>query len=108
MTIRQVNLQPAHQAACRAPCSRLRCKTGPVALHACITATAQCRFELANQRCVAGGFATRVAYKGRTMPWMTAHLFAKTYYAPLLARPLDFVRGLRAVFGAGRDWTQDR
>jgi hypothetical protein len=34
------------------------------------------------------------------MWWMTAHLFVKTYYAPLLARPLDFLHGLRAVFGA--------
>jgi hypothetical protein len=66
----------------------------------CYSDTLQCRYELSNPQCVAGAFATRIAYNGRVMWWMSTHLFIKTYYAPLLARPLDFMRGLRAVFGA--------
>jgi hypothetical protein len=30
---------------------------------------------------------------------LSAHLFAKTYYAPCLLKPWGFLHGLRAVFG---------
>jgi hypothetical protein len=59
-----------------------------------------CRCELANPGCVVGGFKTVIRSGTRTLWAMTAHLFAKTYYAPALLKPVGFVRGLRCPFGA--------
>jgi len=33
-----------------------------------------------------------VQHEGRTLLWMTFHQLIKTYYAPLLFRPLSFAR----------------
>jgi hypothetical protein len=39
------------------------------------------------------------AVPGRRLWLLSAHNFASTYYAPLLFRPLSFLRGLRNLFG---------
>lgn len=41
----------------------------------------------------------RLAVPGRVLAALSLHNFVKTYYAPLLFRPLSFLRGLRALFG---------
>ena len=48
---------------------------------------------------VAGGFASLIEHDRRTFWGMSAHNVAKTFYAPLLFRPLSFARGLRVLFG---------
>ena len=44
-------------------------------------------------------FATLIELPDKVLWFNTAHNFFKTYYAPLLFRPLSFVRGLRLLFG---------
>ena len=54
------------------------------------------RSTLADPRVVLGGFFTLIQSPGegstRTLKFHTAHNFIKTYYAPLLFRPLSFLR----------------
>lgn len=61
---------------------------------------AGCRYELASDRTVAGGFVTRITHGGHILPWQTAHHLLKTFYMPLLMRPRGFAQGLRCVLGA--------
>lgn len=49
--------------------------------------------------CCAAAFAVLLSVPGRRLWLMSFHNFISTYYAPLLFRPLSFVRGLRALFG---------
>jgi hypothetical protein len=50
------------------------------------------RSALADPRTVIGGFHTMVELPGRVLWYMTGLHFVKTYAAPLLFRPLSFVR----------------
>lgn len=50
------------------------------------------RAVLRNPRNVIGGFNTVVELPDRVLLYMTAFHFSKTYLAPLLFRPLSFVR----------------
>jgi hypothetical protein len=60
----------------------------------------RCRFELADPGVAMGGFFTKITHKGAIMPWQTTHHFLKTYYMPLILRPLGFFTGLRCLLGA--------
>ncbi len=54
---------------------------------------------LADGRTACGGFVSVMRGPERTR-WLTsAHNFIKTYYAPLLFRPISFVNGARLLFG---------
>eukprot|EP00793_Prasinoderma_coloniale_P002491 PRCOL_00001973-RA len=65
------------------------------------------RATLADGRTCLGAFLPLIVGEGdsaaaappRTYWAMTAHNFAKSYYAPALMRPLSFARGLRFFFG---------
>ncbi|KAK9815414.1 hypothetical protein WJX72_003261 [[Myrmecia] bisecta] len=57
------------------------------------------RRTLSNKHVVLGGFRTIIQLDGRVLWGMTAHQLVKTYYLPLIVRPLSFVRGLRCLFG---------
>jgi hypothetical protein len=50
------------------------------------------RKTLAHQGTVLGGFRTVIKHKDRVLGFMTFHHFVKTYYLPLLTRPLSFLR----------------
>lgn len=50
------------------------------------------RKTLSNGKVVMGGFRVIIEHKGRKLHWMTFHQLIKTYYAPLLFRPLSFFR----------------
>lgn len=53
---------------------------------------------LADRRVALAGFVSIM--KGRKLRWLTtAHNFIKTWYAPLLFRPVSFFRGCRLLFG---------
>jgi hypothetical protein len=43
--------------------------------------------------------AAAAAVPDRRLWLLSLHNFASTYYAPLLFRPLSYLRGLRALFG---------
>jgi hypothetical protein len=43
--------------------------------------------------------AAAAAVPGRRLWLLSCHNFVSTYYAPLLFRPLSYLRGLRALFG---------
>ena len=58
------------------------------------------RFELGKPSCIAGAFTAAIEHQGKLMPCLTAHLFLKTWYTPLLLKPMAFCKGLRALFGA--------
>jgi len=53
---------------------------------------AAARQTLSDGRTLMGGFRVIVEHQGRTLRWMTFHQLIKTYYAPLLFRPLSFAR----------------
>lgn len=50
------------------------------------------RQTLSDGRTVMGGFRVLIKHQGRLLHWMTFHQLIKTYYAPLLLRPLSFAR----------------
>lgn len=54
---------------------------------------------LANQSLVGGGFISLMVGAQTTRWGVSLHNYLKTYYAPLLFRPLLFLRGLRLLFG---------
>ncbi|GBF91790.1 hypothetical protein Rsub_04895 [Raphidocelis subcapitata] len=60
---------------------------------------ARLRGAFEDPKMVAAGFRTNIEVPGRRLHLMTAHNTAKTWYAPLLFRPLSFARGLRCLFG---------
>lgn len=62
-------------------------------------ALAVMRQTLADAKTVAGGFIS-IMRGPHTTRWLTSfHNYIKTYYAPLLFRPLLFFRGARLLFG---------
>lgn len=54
---------------------------------------------LADQNIAAGGFISLMAGSQTTRWGISLHNYLKTYYAPLLFRPLLFFKGLRLLFG---------
>ena len=50
------------------------------------------RQTLSDGRTVLGGFRVVIKHRDRTLHWFTLHQLIKTYYAPLLFRPLSFAR----------------
>ena len=50
------------------------------------------RQTLSDGRTVLGGFRVVIKHGARTLRWFTLHQLIKTYYAPLLFRPLSFAR----------------
>lgn len=50
------------------------------------------RNMLGDGRIVMGGFRVIIEHKGKKLHWMTFHQLIKTYYAPLLFRPISFFR----------------
>ncbi|WIA14272.1 hypothetical protein OEZ85_002806 [Tetradesmus obliquus] len=57
------------------------------------------RRELADPQKVLAGFVPSIEVPRRRLWLLSAHNFASSYYAPLLFRPLSYLRGLRALFG---------
>ncbi|MDZ7629707.1 MAG: glycosyltransferase [Parvularculaceae bacterium] len=54
---------------------------------------------LADPRVALAGFTPVIAGAGGVRPVSTFHNWIKTWYAPLIFRPLSFARGLRLLFG---------
>lgn len=54
---------------------------------------------LADPRVALAGFTPVIAGRDKTRWVSTFHNWIKTWYAPLLFRPLSFMRGLRLLFG---------
>lgn len=54
---------------------------------------------LADPSIACGGFISIMAGESTTRWGISLHNFLKTYYAPLLFRPLLFLKGLRLLFG---------
>jgi hypothetical protein len=52
-----------------------------------------------DRRIVVGGFVSLIETSEKTFWGMSLHNVLKTYYAPLLLRPVSFFRGLRCLFG---------
>ena len=52
-----------------------------------------------DRRIVVGGFVSLIETSEKTFWGMSLHNVLKTYYAPLLLRPVSFARGLRCLFG---------
>ena len=50
-------------------------------------------------RIVCGGFVSLIETDSKTYWGMSLHNVLKTFYAPLLVKPLAFARGLRCLFG---------
>ena len=50
-------------------------------------------------RVVCGGFVSLIETQTKTYWGMSLHNVLKTYYTPLLVKPLSFARGLRCLFG---------
>jgi len=50
-------------------------------------------------RVVCGGFVSLIETRTKTYWGMSLHNVLKTYYTPLLVKPLSFARGLRCLFG---------
>jgi hypothetical protein len=55
--------------------------------------------QFANVRSCALLVIAAAAVPGRRLWLLSFHNFISTYYAPLLFRPLSYLRGLRALFG---------
>ena len=62
-------------------------------------AVAVIRTTMADPRIALASFMPRIAGPGGTRWGSTFHNWIKTWYAPLLTRPLLFVRGVRLLFG---------
>jgi glycosyltransferase involved in cell wall biosynthesis len=62
-------------------------------------AIAVIRRTMANNRIALASFTPRIAGPAGTHWGSTFHNWIKTWYAPLLARPLLFFRGVRLLFG---------
>ncbi|KAK9814993.1 hypothetical protein WJX73_004193 [Symbiochloris irregularis] len=63
-------------------------------------AVAVVRKTLGWRRTVLGGFRTNIRTgEGRLLRFMTLHHFIKSHYCPAVVRPLDYLRGLRCLFG---------
>jgi len=54
---------------------------------------------LSDRAIACGGFISLMSGADRTRWGISLHNYVKTYYAPLLFRPWEFVRGLRLLFG---------
>lgn len=54
---------------------------------------------LSDRRTVLAGFVSLMGRKGRTRWFTSFHNYIKTFYAPLLFRPISFLRGGRLLFG---------
>lgn len=52
-----------------------------------------------DRRIVVGGFVSLIETSSNTFWGMSLHNVLKTYYAPLLLKPVSFFRGLRCLFG---------
>ena len=52
-----------------------------------------------DERIVCGGFVSLIETRAKTYWGQSAHNVLKTFYAPLVARPRSFARGLRVLFG---------
>ena len=52
-----------------------------------------------DRRIVVGGFVSLIETSTKTFWGMSLHNVLKTYYAPLLLKPVSFFRGLRCLFG---------
>jgi len=52
-----------------------------------------------DRRIVVGGFVSLIETSSNTFWGMSLHNVLKTYYAPLLLKPVSFARGLRCLFG---------
>ncbi|EFN56074.1 hypothetical protein CHLNCDRAFT_145574 [Chlorella variabilis] len=57
------------------------------------------RRTLARPAIVLGAFRPVIEYEGQPLRFFSANNTMKTYYGPLLLRPLSFLRGLRCLFG---------
>lgn len=64
-----------------------------------VHAVAVIRNTMANPRIALASFAPRICGPNGTRWGSTFHNWIKTWYAPLLARPHLFVRGVRLLFG---------
>lgn len=62
-------------------------------------AVAVIRAAMADPRTALASFMPRIAGPGGTRWGSTFHNWVKTWYAPLIFRPLLFVRGVRLLFG---------
>lgn len=62
-------------------------------------AVAVMRSTLADRQTALASFTPRIAGPGGTRWGTTLHNWAKTWYAPLLFRPLLFLKGVRLLFG---------
>ena len=62
-------------------------------------AVAVIRDTMADQRIALASFTPRIAGPGGTRWGSTFHNWIKTWYAPLITRPLLFLRGVRLLFG---------
>eukprot|EP00873_Tetraselmis_striata_P042897 jgi/Tetstr1/463161/TSEL_008095.t1 len=60
---------------------------------------AQTRATLSKEEVVLGGFFPLIQEPDRVLWFPTLHNAAKTWYAPMLFRPVSFARGLRLLFG---------
>jgi hypothetical protein len=54
---------------------------------------------LSDRRTVLGGFHAMLTTPGKTWWGMSFHNSMKTHYLPLLFRPMDYIGGLRVLFG---------
>ena len=61
--------------------------------------TALARETLSQKSTALAGFVSIMRSKGKVRRLTTAHNYIKTWYAPLLFRPLSFLRGTRLLFG---------
>lgn len=57
------------------------------------------RKTMADKQTVCGGFVPVITVPGRVLWGMSLHNTVKTWYGPLLLRPLAFMQGLRCLFG---------
>lgn len=57
------------------------------------------RRTLRHPQTVLGGFLPRLMHNHRTYWLLSFHNLVKTYYAPMVARPFAFARGMRLLFG---------
>ncbi|KAL4856264.1 putative mycofactocin biosynthesis glycosyltransferase MftF [Chlorella vulgaris] len=60
---------------------------------------AEVRRQLSQPNVVLGGFRPLIEFEGKPLRAFSANNTLKTYYGPLLLRPLSFLRGLRCLFG---------
>lgn len=57
------------------------------------------RQTLRHPQTVLGGFLPKLVHNQTTYWLLSFHNLVKTYYAPMVARPLSFARGMRLLFG---------